>query len=146
MTAEQKQGTYAQILKGLRDNPKSRIEITPVISTAGDDSALQKRTYSGLLRLAQSTLPEKERTRENTVNALYALQLPDDKAQHTPDAKLYTAVKPDKSSIFNLADARSKNLAKALADDGIDPKRIFITAPAVDKKSNLGGIRLKFLK
>lgn len=149
MTAEQKQGTYAQILKGLRDNPKSRIEITPVISTAGDDSALQKRTYSGLLRLAQSTLPEKERTRENTVNALYALQFPDDKAQHTleeKEAKLYTAVKPDKSNIFNLADARSKNLAKALADDGIDPKRIFITAPAVDKKSNLGGIRLKFLK
>ena len=55
-------------------------------------------------------------------------------------------MKPDKSNIFNLADARSKNLAKALADAGIDPKTIFIPAPAGDKKSNLGGTRRQSLK
>ena len=115
----------------------------------GDDNALHQNTYRGLLKIVQSTLPEAERSREKAVDALYALQFPNDKASHTleeKEAKLYTAVQPDESNLHNLADWRSGNLSKALAEAGIADKRIFITAPEMDKKGNLGGVKIKFIK
>jgi hypothetical protein len=149
MTADQQKSTLAQITKALKDNPKMKVEITPVVSVKGDDNALHQNTYRGLLKIVQSTLPEAERSREKAVDALYALQFPNDKASHTleeKEAKLYTAVQPDESNLHNLADWRSRNLSKALAEAGIADKRIFITAPEMDKKGNLGGVKIKFIK
>lgn len=149
MTADQQKSTLAQITKALKDNPKMKVEITPVVSVKGDDNALHQNTYRGLLKIVQSTLPEAERSREKAVDALYALQFPNDKASHTleeKEAKLYTAVQPDESNLHNLADWRSRNLSKALAEAGIADKRIFITAPDMDKKGNLGGVKIKFIK
>lgn len=121
MTADQQKSTLAQITKALKDNPKMKVEITPVVSVKGDDKALHQNTYRGLLKIVQSTLPEAERSREKAVDALYALQFPNDKASHTleeKEAKLYTAVQPDESNLHNLADWRSRNLSKALAEAG----------------------------
>lgn len=146
---DQQKDTVSQIAKALQANPKAKLEITPVMSPKGDNEALHQRTYSGLLRVVQSTLPENERSREAAVNALFALQFPDDKTTSSlsdKEAKLYEAVKPDFGNMTNLADSRSRQLARAVTEAGIAAERIFITAPEMDKKGALGGVKLKFLK
>ena len=146
---DQQKKLVGQIAKGMKGAPDWKLEITPVMSDAGDSEALHQKTYSGLLRVVQSTLPESERSREKAVNALFALQFPDDKTTESladKESKLYEAVKPDFSGMADLADSRSRRLARSITEAGVPEKRIFITAPDFDKKSSQGGIRLKFIK
>ena len=150
MRLEDSQKTMLEpVIKALQANPKTRLELTPVVSIESDEQALHTRSYNGLLRIAMNSLPEKERSRVAAVNALYAMQFPDDKASHTleeKEAKLFTAVKPDISTMIAMGNARSKSLARALTDAGIDESRLFITAPEFDKKSLMGGVKIQLMK
>ncbi len=149
MTGDQRKSMLPQITEALAKDPKMKVEITSVASEQGDNTALHQRTYSNLLKLVQSTMPENERSREAAVNALYAQQYPDDKSSLTlqqKEAKLYKDVQPDASNLAELADRRSRSLSKALTEAGVPSERIFITAPEIDKKSVLGGVKLKFIK
>ena len=146
---DQQKNTVSQIAKGMTSHPEWKLEITPVMSESGDLEALHQKTYSGLLRVVQSTQPESERSREKAVDALFALQFPDDKtttALAEKEAKLYDAVKPDFGNMLNLADSRSRRLAREITEAGVPAERLFITAPEHDKKGTLGGVRLKFYK
>lgn len=146
---DQQKNTVSQIAKGMTSHPEWKLEITPVMSESGDLEALHQKTYSGLLRVVQSTQPESERSREKAVDALFALQFPDDKTTSSlagKEAKLYDAVKPDFGNMLNLADSRSRRLAREITEAGVPAERLFITAPEHDKKGTLGGVRLKFYK
>lgn len=149
LTADQ-QSTVTQIVKALKEHPDAKLEITPLINQNGDSEALHQRTYNGLLKVAQSTMPEKERSREAAVRALFAMQFPKEDPKGLSvsemESRLYKAVAPDRSNIGRLADARCRHIASAVSEAGIKENRIFITGPEFDKKSTVGGVKLRFVR
>ncbi|MDL2058564.1 DUF748 domain-containing protein [Mesosutterella sp. AGMB02718] len=149
LTADQ-QSTVTQIVKALKEHPEAKLEITPLINQSGDSEALHQRTYNGLLKVAQSTMPEKERSREAAVRALFSMQFPKEDPKGLSvsemESRLYKAVAPDRSNIGQLADARCRHIARAVSEAGIKENRIFITGPEFDKKSTVGGVKLRFVR
>ena len=137
------------IVEALKKNPKSKLEIVPVVAVQSEDQEVHRRTYDGMLKIAMSTLPEKQRTREAAVSKVFKMILPQEN-QSLPtsekERKLYQAVKPDINSVINMANSRSKAFSRMLVQNGIEESRIFLAAPQVDKKATEGGVKVAILK
>jgi hypothetical protein len=148
MGEEQKQ-IARPIVEALKKNPKSKLEIIPVVALKGEDLEVHRRTYEGMLKIAMSTLPAGQRTRDAAVSKVFKMILPKENqslSTQQKEQKLYGAVKPDLNSVVNMANARAKIFSRMLVENGIDESRIFIAHHEVDEKGTSGGIKIAILK
>ncbi len=137
------------IVEALKKNPTSKLEVTPVVAIKGEDQEVHRRTYEGMLKIAQSTLPAQKRSREAAVDKVFAMILPKENqslSTQEKEQKLYAAVKPDINTIINMANARAKSFSRMLVQNGIDESRLFLSAPEIDKKGTSGGVKVSLLK
>ena len=110
---------------------------------------MHRRTYDGMLKIAMSTLPEQERTRDAAVSKVFKMILPQENqalSTQEKERKLYQAVKPDLNTVTNVANARAKDFSRMLVKNGIEEKRIFLAAPELDQKGTAGGVKVEILK
>jgi hypothetical protein len=136
------------IVEAMKKNPKSKLEIVPVIAIKGEDQEVHRHTYDGMLKIAMSTLPEEERTRDAAVSKVFKMILPkEDQSLSTQEKerKLYQAVKPDLNTVINVASARAKSFSRMLVQNGIEESRIFLASHQIDEQGTTGGVKVAIL-
>lgn len=140
------------IVQGLVQNPKAKLEITPVVSPAFDGAALQQKIFDFRLSGALAALPEKNRTRLAAMQSLYESTADRSAASLSESeltAALYAESKATPEAMMQLANARVKAFSEKLTAQGITANRLFITAPEPPKKggaAGVGGVRVRIRK